>query len=269
MMREAVFSSHDSNHPNMETKMDVLLSAFIVMIMIMIYFLPATIAVARNHKHCAAVVLVKSVKEVQRKGGVKENALRRLQSTPPRFAARIKRELPPMAATNKCLAQSNKSRTGGNATKPQRTFDCKVKDCSDGDFAPAFGLESTVPIVTRPCKGATNQWSQIMKRLLLATVLALVAIAPASAGGLTATITQAKPAHDDNYSILLVVDNGTNQSFKMTEWSCVFYSNNQIVGEDSVHVYNIHEPGKQTAKGTYVKSFKPFDKSECRLTDTR
>jgi hypothetical protein len=46
------------------------------------------------------------------------------------------------------LAQNNKS-TGGKATKPQRTFDCKVQDCSDDDFAPAFGLKSTVPIGTR------------------------------------------------------------------------------------------------------------------------
>jgi hypothetical protein len=38
----------------------------------------------------------------------------------------------------------------GKATKPQRTFDCKVKDCSDDDSAPAFGLESTAPIGTRP-----------------------------------------------------------------------------------------------------------------------
>jgi hypothetical protein len=36
---------------------------------------------------------------------------------PPRSAAKIKRELPPMAATNKCLAQINKSPGGGSATK--------------------------------------------------------------------------------------------------------------------------------------------------------
>src|SRR4029453_17435087 len=42
----------------------------------------------------------------------------------------------------------------GKATKPQRTFDCKVKDCSDDDSAPAFGLESTAPIGTRPLQWA-------------------------------------------------------------------------------------------------------------------
>jgi hypothetical protein len=45
---------------------------------------------------------------------------------------------------------------GGKATKPQRTFDRKVKDCSDDGFAPPFGLESTVPIGTRPCTRASS-----------------------------------------------------------------------------------------------------------------
>jgi hypothetical protein len=106
-----------------------------------------------------------------------------------------------------------------------------------------------------------------MKRLLLAAAFGLVAIAPASAGGLTATVTQAKPAFADKYAILVVVDNQTNESFKSTMWSCIFYSNNQIVGQDNVLV-EVIEAGKQSAATAYVKSFKPFDKSECRLTTT-
>jgi hypothetical protein len=94
------------------------------------------------------------------------------------------------------------------------------------------------------------------------------AIVPASAAGLTATITQIRPAYDDKYAVLVVVDNATNESFKRAEWSCIFYSNSQIVGQDEVYVDN-NEAGKQSAKRTYIASFKPFDKSECRLKDVR
>jgi hypothetical protein len=38
--------------------MDALLGVFVAMIIIFVYFIPGTIAVARNHKHTAAVVLV-------------------------------------------------------------------------------------------------------------------------------------------------------------------------------------------------------------------
>ena len=49
------------------------------------------------------------------------------------------------------MAPNNKSRTAGKATKPQRTFDCKVQGLrSDDDFAQAFGPRSTVPVGTRP-----------------------------------------------------------------------------------------------------------------------
>jgi hypothetical protein len=62
------------------------------------------------------------------------------------------------AKRSSCGATWAESRTGANATKPQRTFDCKVKDCSDDDFAPTFGLESTVPIGTRHLHhGRTSQ----------------------------------------------------------------------------------------------------------------
>ena len=106
-----------------------------------------------------------------------------------------------------------------------------------------------------------------MKELIASTMVLAALSAPASAGGLTATVTHAKPAYGDKYSILVVVDNQTNDSFKWTQWSCIFYSNGQIVGQDRIYVDN-NEPGKQSAKSTYVKSFKPFDKSECRLTET-
>jgi hypothetical protein len=106
-----------------------------------------------------------------------------------------------------------------------------------------------------------------MKRLLLAAAIALTAIAPASAGGLTATITQAKleTAKNNWYSILIVVDNGTNRSFEQTKWNCIFYSNNEIVGQEDIFV-EANEAGKQSAKTWHVTTFKPFDKSECRLT---
>ena len=106
-----------------------------------------------------------------------------------------------------------------------------------------------------------------MKELIASAMVLAALSAPASAGGLTATVTHAKPAYGDKYSILVVVDNQTNDSFKWTQWSCIFYSNGQIVGQDRIYVDN-NESGKQSAKSTYVKSFKPFDKSECRLTET-
>jgi hypothetical protein len=107
----------------------------------------------------------------------------------------------------------------------------------------------------------------IMKSLLLATALALVAIAPASAGDLTATITQAtlENAKSNWYSILIVVDNNTNRRFEQTKWNCLFYSNNQIVGQEDIFV-EANEAGKQSAKTWHVTTFKPFDKSECGLT---
>jgi hypothetical protein len=104
-----------------------------------------------------------------------------------------------------------------------------------------------------------------MKRLLAAAI-ALTAIAPASAGDLAATITQVKREFTEgNYSILIVVDNGTNKSFEQTKWNCLFYSNNQIVGQADIFV-EANEAGKQSAKTYLVTTFKPFDKSECRLS---
>ena len=38
--------------------MDALLGVFVAMVFIFLYFLPGTIAVARSHKHTAAVILV-------------------------------------------------------------------------------------------------------------------------------------------------------------------------------------------------------------------
>jgi hypothetical protein len=119
-------------------------------------------------------------------------------------------------------------------------------------------------------KLSNNREVTVMKKLLIATALLCTLASPAVCDdGLVATITQVKPADDNNYSILVVVDNHANKTFKWTEWSCIFYdNNNQIVGEDNVYV-DISEPGKQSAKRTYVQSFKPFDTSECRLKGVR
>ena len=123
----------------------------------------------------------------------------------------------------------------------------------------------------RPQEMATQDLKALV--LALAASVAILATSPyakaqAPAVGLTATITQVKPVGDNNFDILVVVDNPTNERFEWTSWSCLFFSNNTLVGEETV-IVEINEPGKQSAKTWHVKTFKPFDKSECRLTRAR
>jgi hypothetical protein len=126
-----------------------------------------------------------------------------------------------------------------------------------------FGAKQQVPGWANILE-CSKKGNRKMKRLLLAATLGIAVIAPAYAGDLTATITQAKLLSGDSYNVLLVINNQTAQAFRSTKWSCVFYSNNEIVGEDSIYVDNV-ESGKKTPKSTMISSFRPFDKSECRL----
>lgn len=108
-----------------------------------------------------------------------------------------------------------------------------------------------------------------LQTLAIASTIAILAGTAARAeplpAGLTATVTQVKPAGNDDYSILLVVENASNKNFVVTKWTCLFSSGKDIVGQADIWV-DASEASKQAAKTYLIRTFKPFDKSECRLT---
>jgi hypothetical protein len=87
--------------------------------------------------------------------------------------------------------------------------------------------------------------------------------------GLSAKITRIEDRNGGWGYPLIVVENKSDISYEMTQWSCTFYSADEPVGEDSFHVKQVMANAKTAHRSITRLPSQPFDSTACRLIDAR